>query len=95
VLPRSRDLCFSEYHNHAINCGLQFSECHNHTITCGLQAVSEGLKGYEVDPKTRAELDQQLRHFAREKVEVRVREAANTALSRMRDRWVPPTTCSM
>eukprot|EP00884_Botryococcus_braunii_P011036 jgi/Botrbrau1/19934/Bobra.0059s0051.1 len=50
------------------------------------QGSDRGLDGYEIGSKERTELDTQLKQYTRDRVEIRVREASNTVLSRMRDR---------
>ncbi|KAK9834006.1 hypothetical protein WJX81_002422 [Elliptochloris bilobata] len=51
------------------------------------QSVEAGLSGYALGSKARAALDAQLQGFARKRLEAHVREAANTALPRMKERF--------
>ena len=53
----------------------------------GLQVVEEGLQGYEVPGPDLDALHQQLEAFGRARVESAAREAAHTALPRMKDRF--------
>lgn len=61
-----------------------------------MQKAEEDLQGYEVPEKDAEALMKRLDAFAREKVEASAREAANTALPRMKDRFseVSKTPCS-
>ena len=52
-----------------------------------LQIVAEGLEGYEVPEADLAGLHSRLDAFARERMETAAREAANTALPRMKERF--------
>ena len=60
-----------------------------------MQKAEEDLQGYEVPEKDAEALMKRLDAFAREKVEASAREAANTALPRMKDRFseVSKTPC--
>jgi hypothetical protein len=53
----------------------------------GVQRAEEDLQGYEVPEKDAAAVMERLDAFACARVEVSAREAANTALPRMKDRF--------
>lgn len=52
-----------------------------------LQVVAEGLQGYEVPGPDLDALQQELEAFGRARVESAAREAAHTALPRMKERF--------
>ena len=52
-----------------------------------LQVLSEGLDGYPLSEAERVEQRQQLQQSGRHRVEGLVQQAADTALSRMKDRY--------
>ena len=61
-----------------------------------MQKAEGDLQGYEVPEEDAEALMKRLDAFARKKVEASAREAANTALPRMKDRFseVSKTPCS-
>lgn len=52
-----------------------------------MQEVADGLKGYGVAEPDLQQLRQKLEAFARSRLEAAAREAANTALPRMKERF--------
>lgn len=55
------------------------------------QVLAEGLDGYPILDHERVEQREALQQSGRHKVEGLVQQAADTALSRMKDRFVPPS----
>ena len=56
-------------------------------LTAWVQVVEEGLQGYEVPQPDLEALHKQLADFGRARIESAAREAANTALPRMKERF--------
>ena len=62
---------------------------HQHTLASA-QVLTEGLEGYSVSEHERLEQREELQQHGRHRVEGLVQQAADTALSRMKDRSAVP-----
>lgn len=54
-----------------------------------MQVLTEGLEGYSVSEHERLQQREELQQSGRHRVESLVQQAADTALSRMKDRFTP------
>ena len=57
-------------------------------LLAGLQAVLQKLSGYSLSQSEQTQLREQIAAYGQHRIEVHAREAAHTALSRMKDRYV-------
>ena len=54
-----------------------------------MQVLTEGLEGYSISEQERLQQREELQQSGRHRVEGLVQQAADTALSRMKDRFTP------